>query len=253
MTRRGDHHYRLRVTSPGNQEATAISTRRFREKTAKGIGRGSTEQSPWTHTTGRDADGVLGLRHCWIGRFLPGRRVTDFRIRRWRGLQRDRRLRDRPVRATSARGLSRGEEHGRGLLDGRIAISGSRRRSVSRSAASNCEEHAFPPKRSATPVTDTSTVSGVPYSLAEHTRDHDVVLEEPDDEHGEAGGQGRLPRDRQPDPDAATPAASGLITGMSSMIPAKIPRSSGYGNPIAQKQTVVTVATSVTRKIWPRT
>jgi hypothetical protein len=23
-----------------------------------------------------------GFRHCFVGRFLPGRRVTDFRIRR---------------------------------------------------------------------------------------------------------------------------------------------------------------------------
>jgi hypothetical protein len=75
-------YYRLRVTFQGNQEATAISTRRFREQTGKGIGRGSTEEElKDAHERARCRTEAPGFRHCWIGRFQPGRRVTDFRIR----------------------------------------------------------------------------------------------------------------------------------------------------------------------------
>jgi hypothetical protein len=77
------YYFRLRVTFQGNQEATAISTRRFREKTPKGIGRGSTEQElkdAYSQATCRNEG--PNFRHCFLGRFEPGRRVTDFRIRK---------------------------------------------------------------------------------------------------------------------------------------------------------------------------
>jgi hypothetical protein len=73
---------KLSVTFQGNQEATAITTRRFREKTPKGIGRGSTEaELENAHPKAKCRTEGPGFRHCWIGRFQPGRRVTDFRIR----------------------------------------------------------------------------------------------------------------------------------------------------------------------------
>lgn len=73
---------KLSVIFQGNQKATAITTRRFSEKTPKGIGRGSTEAAlKGAHPKAKCRTEGPGFRHCWIGRFQPGRRVTDFRIR----------------------------------------------------------------------------------------------------------------------------------------------------------------------------
>jgi hypothetical protein len=75
-------YHRLSVTFQSGQDATAISTRRFSEKTPKGIGRGSTEaQLVAAHPTAQCRTEGPGFRHCWIGRFEAGQRVTDFRIR----------------------------------------------------------------------------------------------------------------------------------------------------------------------------
>ena len=74
------HYFRLTVTFQGNQQATAVSTRRFNEKTSKGIGRGSTEQELKDAHPGVKCKTEFGVRHCWLGRFRPGHRVTDFRI-----------------------------------------------------------------------------------------------------------------------------------------------------------------------------
>jgi hypothetical protein len=76
------YYHRLRVTFQGNREATAISTRRFSEKTPKGIGRGSTEEElKDAHPGARCKTEAPGFRHCWTGSRQPGRRITDFRIR----------------------------------------------------------------------------------------------------------------------------------------------------------------------------
>jgi hypothetical protein len=76
------HYGRLDVTFQSGPDATAIMTRRFNEKTPKGIGRGSTEQElKDAHPNAKCRTEAPGFRHCWIGRFEPGRRVTDFRIR----------------------------------------------------------------------------------------------------------------------------------------------------------------------------
>jgi hypothetical protein len=73
---------RLAVTFQGNEEATAITTRRWREKTPKGIGRGSTEaELKDAYSRAKCRTEFRHFRHCWLGRFEPGRRVTDFRIR----------------------------------------------------------------------------------------------------------------------------------------------------------------------------
>jgi hypothetical protein len=75
-------YHRLAVTFQGNEEATAITTRRWKEKTPQGIGRGSTEEElKDAHPRAKCRTEEGTFRHCWLGRFQPGRRVTDFRIR----------------------------------------------------------------------------------------------------------------------------------------------------------------------------
>ena len=77
------YRYRgLRVTFQGNRTATAIFTTRTTERTAAGVGVGSTEGQVRTKVAGVRCRTEPGFRHCFVGRFLPGRRVTDFRIRR---------------------------------------------------------------------------------------------------------------------------------------------------------------------------
>ncbi|HEY6068174.1 MAG TPA: hypothetical protein VIU81_05710 [Gaiellaceae bacterium] len=61
--------------------ATAFRVSTRAERTAGGIGVGSTEaavKAGIAHITCRTES---GFRHCFVGRFLPGRVVTDFRIR----------------------------------------------------------------------------------------------------------------------------------------------------------------------------
>jgi hypothetical protein len=74
-------YYRLRVIFQGNEGATAVSTTRRRQVTPRGIHVGSTEADlrdayPKAHCRTEASD----FRHCWTGRFQPGRRVTDYRI-----------------------------------------------------------------------------------------------------------------------------------------------------------------------------
>ena len=77
------YRYRgLRVTFQGNRTVTAIVTTRTAERTAAGVGVGSTEGQVRAKVAGVRCRTETGFRHCFVGRFLPGRRVTDFRIKR---------------------------------------------------------------------------------------------------------------------------------------------------------------------------
>jgi len=77
------YRYRgLRVTFQGNRTVTAILTTRASERTAAGVGVGSTEGQVRAKVAAVRCRTESGFRHCFVGRFLPGRRVTDFRIRR---------------------------------------------------------------------------------------------------------------------------------------------------------------------------
>ena len=79
------YRYRgLRVTFQGNRAVTSIVTTRASERTAAGVGVGSTEGQVRAKVAGVRCRTESGFRHCFVGRFLPGRRVTDFRIRRGR-------------------------------------------------------------------------------------------------------------------------------------------------------------------------
>jgi hypothetical protein len=75
------YYGRLRVTFQGNVDATAVWTRRPRQKTPKGIGTGSTEQELKDAYPGAKCKTEIpGFRHCWTGSRQPGKRLTDYRI-----------------------------------------------------------------------------------------------------------------------------------------------------------------------------
>ncbi|HEX6662943.1 MAG TPA: hypothetical protein VF025_04665 [Gaiellaceae bacterium] len=72
------------VSFQSGARATAFRVSTHAERTADGIGVGSTEaavKAGIAHVTCRTES---GFRHCFVGRFLPGRVVTDFRIRNGR-------------------------------------------------------------------------------------------------------------------------------------------------------------------------
>ena len=72
---------KLKATFQGNAGVTAIFTNRPTQHTAKGIHVGSPESDlhdayPHLHCRTESSD----FRHCWTGRFEPGRKVTDYQI-----------------------------------------------------------------------------------------------------------------------------------------------------------------------------
>lgn len=75
---------RVRVTFQSGPLVTALRTTSGRERTARGIGVGSTEAQVRARVAGVRCRTDGGFRHCWVGRFLPGRLVTDFHVRRGR-------------------------------------------------------------------------------------------------------------------------------------------------------------------------
>ena len=81
FTYRNDVGKKLRVTFQGNAGATAVFTNRRTQHTAEGIHVGSTEtQLRDAYPRLRCRTELSDFRHCWTGRFRPGRRVTDYRI-----------------------------------------------------------------------------------------------------------------------------------------------------------------------------
>jgi hypothetical protein len=72
---------KLRVTFQGNAGATAVFTNRPSQHTAERIHVGSSEMALHdAYPKLRCRTELSSFRHCWTGRFRPGRRVTDYRI-----------------------------------------------------------------------------------------------------------------------------------------------------------------------------
>ena len=72
---------KLIATFQGNMGATGVRTNRETQKTAEGVHVGSPESAlhdAYPHLHCRTESSAF--RHCWTGRFRPGRRVTDYRI-----------------------------------------------------------------------------------------------------------------------------------------------------------------------------
>ncbi len=72
----------LEIIFQGNASATSIATTRRSEKTASGVGVGSTEVQVKAKVTGVKCKTEAGFRHCFVGKFVAGKRVTDFTIKR---------------------------------------------------------------------------------------------------------------------------------------------------------------------------
>jgi hypothetical protein len=71
----------ITVSFQGNARVTAITETGPGDRTATGVGVGSTEAAVRASVAGARCTTELGTRHCQVGQSLPGRRVTDFFFR----------------------------------------------------------------------------------------------------------------------------------------------------------------------------
>lgn len=74
------HYRRLHVTFQGGSIATSIRTTRLSQRTASGVGMGSTEPQVHAGLTGESCQSFAGVRHCRVGTLDPGGVVTDFAL-----------------------------------------------------------------------------------------------------------------------------------------------------------------------------
>ena len=72
----------LSVIFQGAVRVTTITTSGKTERTSKDIGVGSSERAVKRNVRGVKCETFSGIRSCHVGTFEPGRRVTDFVIRR---------------------------------------------------------------------------------------------------------------------------------------------------------------------------
>jgi hypothetical protein len=72
----------IAVTFQGNIKATSIETSSKKQRTASGVGVGSSESAVHAGVPGVKCKTEGGIRHCFIGQFLPGKRVTDFFLKK---------------------------------------------------------------------------------------------------------------------------------------------------------------------------
>jgi len=75
---------RVTVTFQSGDRVTNVRTASPLEQTASGVGVGSTKFQVKAKVPGVTCKNESGFRHCFVGAFLPGRVVTDFRLRNGR-------------------------------------------------------------------------------------------------------------------------------------------------------------------------
>lgn len=75
---------RVTVTFQSGPRVTALRTTSRLERTLRGVSVGSTEAQVRARVAGVRCRSEGGFRHCFVGRFLPGRLVTDFHLRKGR-------------------------------------------------------------------------------------------------------------------------------------------------------------------------
>src|SRR5215208_3536487 len=72
---------RVTVTFQSGPQVTAVRTTSPLELTAGGVGVGSTKAQVKARVHNVVCRNESGFKHCFVGQFLPGRKVTDFRLR----------------------------------------------------------------------------------------------------------------------------------------------------------------------------
>jgi len=70
----------VRVFFQGKTNVTSVETTGLGDRTAKGIGVGSSEAALKAKVGGIKCETFGSVRSCHTGDFLPGKRITDFRI-----------------------------------------------------------------------------------------------------------------------------------------------------------------------------
>jgi hypothetical protein len=72
--------------SPGadRPEVISVTTTSRADRTVTGVGVGSGERGVRAGLRGVRCRTEFGARHCWVGAFLPGRRITDMPLLRGR-------------------------------------------------------------------------------------------------------------------------------------------------------------------------
>jgi hypothetical protein len=70
----------IRVMFQGRTRVTGVFTNGRGDRTSRGVGVGSSEASVRSRVRGVRCETFDTVRTCHTGQFLPGRRITDFRI-----------------------------------------------------------------------------------------------------------------------------------------------------------------------------
>ena len=75
---------RITVIFQGGERVTSVTTTGVGDRTTRGVGVGSRERTVDARVPRVKCETIGGVRSCHTGNFTPGRRVTDFLIRRGR-------------------------------------------------------------------------------------------------------------------------------------------------------------------------